>query len=58
MTCEKCGREINNDPTFLKGEVCPDCGRYLCNDCADWEVSISGDICAECASKGGQNAEL
>jgi hypothetical protein len=48
--CEKCGKNI-------KGLMeCPDCGKTLCKDCADWAVSYSYRkaktliLCVECVS--------
>jgi len=52
--CEKCGKEINLDPTVETendGNECPQCGGIFCNECAGWTVSDDEDVCSECAEK-------
>jgi DNA-directed RNA polymerase subunit RPC12/RpoP len=52
MLCEKCGKEVNLDPTEeteCDGMECPDCGSILCHDCAKWELVGDQDVCSKCA---------
>ena len=58
MVCEKCGRETNFDSSVdavLNGWQCPECGCYLCDDCAGWKLlsehPADESICSECAKK-------
>jgi len=50
--CEKCGKKN-------KGmSDCPNCGKTLCNDCADWTVALKKIVCAECAALMKKNKPI
>jgi (p)ppGpp synthase/HD superfamily hydrolase len=65
--CCKCGRIIElpkkdgpseyYETDGLHGQICPECGRQLCDDCANWQRSNERlwSICRECFIKETRN---
>jgi len=58
MVCEKCGKEASTDSAVKAeryGWQCPECGSYLCDECAGWKLlsdhPADESICSECAKK-------
>jgi hypothetical protein len=50
MLCENCGKNQDDSEYDIEIDECPDCGSFLCDDCAGWTVVLDKSICAECAS--------
>ena len=48
MRCDNCGDDINLEN--YDGH-CPNCNRYLCPDCADWDNFDGETICDSCWGK-------
>jgi len=49
ITCEVCGCDITDEyDDGGKSGHCPECDRYLCHACADWENLDGVTMCADC----------
>ena len=54
IKCQVCGAVIQDG--YLAGR-CSSCGRFLCDECADWRVDYHCYICIDCHKENGIDME-